>query len=249
MNTHIIPLPSVAAFHRSSKLRASPLRYLITVLLFSASIYQLLFPLHSSYAQDGKQSKALTLPTLERPRVQRRFQPRQSRLSAKIGLLGHIRDDYYSSWGAGVGAEYFITDNWGIAFDLVSLQTSLSDEALQLRDRYGLVPDARPQDMMITLGGLFGLGYGKLLLMGQIIHLDPLIGLHLGITTAEARTLPTMRFSFAPTVLLRHQLALRLDLGITAQLEWRQRGVVFTTGFLPQLVLCWGHNVSSRKSP
>lgn len=195
------------------------------------------------WSQESKKSETedpISLPKLERPRVQQRFQPREDRFSVQLSALGHIRDDYYTSWGAGFGGEYFFHQDWGVALHLSLLNTSLSDEAVLLRDRYGLVPDARPQKMMITAGALYGLGYGKLLLFGNVVHLDPLAGFHLGVTTAGTRVLPTMKVSFAPTFLLRYQLAVRLDLGVTAQLEWRERGVVFTTGFLPQIIFSWG---------
>lgn len=193
-------------------------------------------------------AKPLKLPTLERPRVQNRFQPRIHRLSAYVSAGGHIRDDYYDSLGGGVGLEYFLSDRWGVGLNYQRLSTTLSDEAETLRDGYGLVPDARPQDSQITISGLWGLGYGKMLVLDEIVHFDPIVSMHMGVSYAEARTLPTLKINFAPTFLLKHSLSVRLDLGLTAQMESRTRGWVLTTGFMPMISVGWGKQLWVNRS-
>ena len=187
------------------------------------------------------------MPKLERAKVQNRFQPRLRRLSANTQLGTHIRDDYYDSFAGGFGVEYFINDQWGIGLNYACLWTSLSDEAEKLRDGYGLVPDARPQQEHLSLSALYGLGYGKMLLVGNVVYFDPLLALHLGLANAEERILPTFKVAFAPTFLLQNGFSLRLDLGLTMQFEQRSRGVVFTTGFMPMLSLAWSRQLWPEK--
>lgn len=191
----------------------------------------------------------LTLPKLERARVQNRFQPRLKRLSVKGSSGLHIRDDYYESYTFGLGLEYFVTDHWGVGLHYTKLLTLLSDEATLLRDQYGLVPDAEAQDQMFTISALYGFGYGKMLLADQIVHFDPIVSAHLGVTTALQRVLPTLKFGFSPTVLFLHGLSATLDLGFTIQLEERTRGWVMTTGFMPSLSVAWGTVLKPRLLP
>ena len=205
------------------------LRYVLNIFIFCLVV---------SSTVDAK--VPLELPTLERPKVQYRFQPREQRLSAYTHVGWHIRDDYYTSVGGGLNFEYFFTDRWGLSLQYTLLSTSLSDEALLLRKDYGLVPDASPQDAHYLIGGLWGLGYGKMNLFNQIMHFDPIFGLSTGIATAEARILPTFKLGFMPTFLLQYRLAIRLDLSLTIQAEQRNRGWIMTTGFMPMLSIGWG---------
>jgi len=135
---------------------------------------------------------------------------------------------------------YSFTDTFGASLGVRHLWTSLSDEALILRDRYGLTPDARPQSWSVSLGGLFGLGYAKALLSSAVAHIDPVVGLQLGLTTADERLIPTVELSALPTILLAGGLKLRIELSATVQFEQRERGLVVSTGFLPSLTVGWG---------
>ena len=182
----------------------------------------------------------IQLPDINRPTIQRRFAPRDGAMILFIGGGNHLRDDYYTSWVGQLNLSYFFNDTWGIELRGTHLWTSLSDEATILRDRSGLTPDARPQKAGLSIGAQYGVGYGKMLLGGGIVHFDPLLIAHLGVTWADERALPTMTVSFSPTFLLRFGLRLRLDLGLTLQIESRERGEIFTTGFLPMLQVGWG---------
>lgn len=195
-------------------------------------------------AQPGKtttpNSPAIILPILERPTVQERFAPRIQSLNLWAGGIAHIRDDYYTSYGAKGDVSYFFNDTLGITLGVRHLWTSLSDEAIILRDRYGLTPDARPQSWNYGIGMLFGMGYAKALFANSITHIDPILGVHFGMTSADERWLPTLEFSALPTVLLAYGLKVRFELVTTVQFEQRERGTVITTGFLPSITLGWG---------
>ncbi len=223
-------------------------RYLLflgmIILINSVTVGFIPNDMSSAYAQS---KKPLVMPKLERARVQNRFQARVRRSSLNTQLGAHIRDDYYDSFASGLGLEYFFSDQWGIGLNYTCLWTSLSDEASELRNSYGLVPDARPQQEHLSISALYGLGYGKMLLFDHIVHFDPIFAMGLGYANAEERTLPMFKFAFAPTFLLQNGWSLRLDLAMTAQLENRSRGVVFTTGFMPMLTVGWSRQLWTEK--
>lgn len=183
---------------------------------------------------------AVILPLLKRPTVQERFAPRVRSLNIWAGGVAHIRDDYYTSYGAKADLSYFFNDTLGVSLGARHLWTSLSDEALILRDRYGLTPDARPQSWHVSLGALMGLGYAKALLSNAIAHVDPVVGLQLGLSSADERLIPTIELSALPTLLLAKGLKVRLELSATVQFEQRERGLVVSTGFLPSVSVGWG---------
>jgi hypothetical protein len=193
------------------------------------------------WAQTPKSSSPpLILPNLERPTIQNRFAPREGAIVLFLGGGGHIRDDYYTSWGGQSSISYFFSDRWGIEGRVGYLWTSLSDEALMLRNRVGLVPDARPQSLNWSVGAQYALGYAKILSHSNLMHFDPLLLLHIGGTHADERILPTVLASFSPTFLFKYGLRFRLDLGLSIQFEQRDRGLVTTTGFMPMIQIGWG---------
>ena len=192
----------------------------------------------SSYAQ--KNQNILVLPQLERPTIQNRFAPREGAIVFFLGGGGHIRDDYYTSLGGQSSISYFFNDRWGMEMRVGYLWTSLSDEALKLRNQTGLVPDARPQSLGWSVGAQYALGYAKILMGSTVMHFDPLIMVHLGGAHADERILPTAVLSFSPTFLFKYGLRFRLDLGLSIQYESRDRGGVLTTGFMPMLNVGWG---------
>lgn len=221
-----------------------PLKMILLLLLCSTLFLEQGFSEPQSLLRGEARGEAtpppLVLPELERPKIQRRFLPRSKRLMGSLVMGAHIRDDYYGSLNGGLSAEYFINDTWGVGLSYIGMITWLSDEAEKLREGYGLVPDARAQSSMLGLSALYGLGYGKMLLSSNLVHFDPILGLFAGVATAEERLLPTLKLGFMPTFLLRHEMSLRFDLGVTLQLESRTRGLVLTTGFLPMVSLGWG---------
>jgi hypothetical protein len=139
------------------------------------------------------------------------------------------------------------SDSYGLELSARHLWTSLSDEAVALRDSYGLTPDARPQSWAYSIGLLLGAGYAKALLGAGVTHIDPIIGLHLGLAHADERLIPTLRGVISPVLLMRDGLKVRLELAATVQFEQRERGLVMSTGFLPGLSVGWGETTKALR--
>ncbi len=181
---------------------------------------------------------------IERPTVQRRFAPKANLLMAQLSAMTHVRDDFYRSWGYGLDVAYFPMEWLGVELRAVKLNTSLDAAAIDLKERIGLTPDARPQDAWLQLGVRYAPGYGKLLMWESfVLHFDPQLVVHGGVASAEARWLPTFNVALSLLGHLRWGLKLKVDLGMSVQGERRERGWVWTTGFAPSLGLGWGWNL------
>ena len=179
-----------------------------------------------------------------RPTVQRRFAEKQGTVYAHLLGTRHIRDDFYNSYGWGVDAGYYFGESLGVELRLVSLSTTLSDAALDLKGRVGLTPDARPQGLWAEAGVRYSIGYGKILVWDVfVVHFDPQITLHGGVATAEARILPTAHAALSLLTHYRWGLQAKLDLAVSLQWEERSRGTIFSMGFAPLLGLGWSFDV------
>ena len=177
----------------------------------------------------------------DRPSIQRRFAPKDGLLYANASLMTHVRDDFYSSWGYGADLGYFMSESWGLELRYLRLRTSLDDAALDLKERIGLTPDARPQDTWVQVAVRYAPGYGKLLMWeSMVLHFDPQLVVHGGVALAEARVLPSFTAALSLLGHFRWGLKLKVDLGLSVQGEKRERGWVWTTGFAPVLGLGWG---------
>lgn len=179
----------------------------------------------------------------DRPTVQRRFAPKDNLLYGTATLMTHVRDDFYDSWGGGVDIGYFTRETIGYELRVTRLRTTLDNAAIDLKERIGLTPDARPQDAWLMAGVRYAPGYGKMLMWEKfIVHFDPQLVAHLGVARAEKRLIPSADLSFSLLTHWRWGIKAKLDLGMTMQLEKRDRGWTFSTGFAPVLGVGWGYN-------
>lgn len=179
----------------------------------------------------------------DRPTIQQRFAPKAKLLYSQGTFTTHVRDDFYDSLGGGLQLGFFPTERWGIEARAIFLRTRLDNAAIDLKERIGLVPDARPQDLWLMLGTRYSPGYGKLLMWRRfVVHFDPQLVLHAGVARAESRLIPTLDLAFGLMTHWRWGIKATLDLGMSLQTERRERGWVFTTGFAPVLGVGWGKN-------
>jgi len=180
----------------------------------------------------------------ERPTIQDRFAPKDNLVYLQpLGMM-HLRDDFYRSWGVGGELGFFLSESFAIDVRVVSLQTSLADAAIDLKERIGLTPDARPQDLWALGGVRWAPGYGKILMFGSFVqHLDPQLVLRGGVARAEARWLPTINPAFSTMLHFRWGINATIELGASIQREGRERGEIWTVGFAPSLGIGWGYNL------
>lgn len=177
----------------------------------------------------------------ERPTIQDRFADKDKLLYANASVMTHVRDDFYSSWGYGVDVGFFLTQTLGLELRMIKLNTQLDDTAIDLKQRIGITPDARPQRLWAQAGIRYAPGYGKMLMWETfVVHFDPQLVLHGGIAQADGRTIPSFNAALSLLAHFRWGIKLKVDLGASIQSEARDRGTVWTTGFVPLVGLGWG---------
>lgn len=181
----------------------------------------------------------------DRPTIQDRFAPKASSFFAHATAMTHVRNDFYNTFGVGVDAGGWLNESFALEARWLWLHSSLSAQAIDIKERTGLTPDARPQDMMLMAGARLSIGYGKMLIHwgDSVVHFDPQLGLHLGMTSAENRWLPTVMPSLGFLLHFRWGIQVKLDLAVNIQVEDRARGSVTTFGFVPLLGIGWSHTL------
>lgn len=193
-------------------------------------------------AQDGDED-------IDRPTVQRRFAVKDDSLYLHLTGTTHIRNDFYSSFGAGLDVGFYPSESFGLEVRGMFLETHLSSAAVAVRERTGLTPDARPQSLLATAGPRLSWGYGKILAINRfVLHFDPQLTVQAGVARAETRLLPTIYTAMSLLIHLRWGIQVKLDLGATIQMEKRDRGWVTSVGFLPVLGLGWNYSFHGDES-
>jgi hypothetical protein len=184
-----------------------------------------------------------------RPTIQDRFARKTSSLNVHLVGMHHVRNDFYNSWGGGADIGYYFSEQLGAELRLVFLRSTLSETAIDLKERIGLTPDARPQQLWATAGARFSLGYGKILVFDSfVVHFDPQIVAHGGIARAETRILPTLTTALSLLMHFQWGLQAKIDLAMTYQWETRERGTVFTLGFAPFFGLGFSFDLFGQNS-
>ncbi len=177
----------------------------------------------------------------ERPTIQDRFGTKAETLYLQGTMTTQVRNDYYDSIGVGVDAGWYASETIGLEARWAYLFSALGPAAAEVKNETGLTPDARPQDMLATVGLRYSVGYGKMLLgRDSVVHFDPQIAVHGGVALAERRVLPTGTVSLSLLTHYQYGLQATFDLGVAIQAEHRQRGWVPSVGFMPTLGIGWG---------
>lgn len=175
------------------------------------------------------------------PTIQKRYADKDKLLYANASVMTHVRDDFYSSWGYGADVGFFLTQTLGLELRFIKLNTTLDDAAIDLKQRIGITPDARPQRLWAQAGVRYAPGYGKMLMWESfVVHFDPQLVVHGGIAQADGRILPSFNVALSMLAHFRWGIKLKVDLGASIQSEARERGTVWTTGFVPLVGLGWG---------
>lgn len=173
----------------------------------------------------------------ERPTVQDRFAEKSQRFHAHLNTAAPIRDDFYHSLGAGLDVGYHFNESLGAELRWLWLQNWEAGAADQIREETGYVPDARPQEMLLSANGRYSVGYGKVLVADDfMVHFDPQLVGGLGGALAEGkRVIPTVTTGLSVLTHFQHGVQAKLDLQAAFQLEKRTRGWVGSVSFVPTL--------------
>ncbi len=175
-----------------------------------------------------------------RATVQPRFAEKEGRIAAHATFVTLFRDDFYRTVGYGADVSFFLSENLGVELRGHNFHSWLSPTAEGIRDETSLIPDLRAPDALFTGGVRWSWGYGKVLTLDRfVVHFDPQVSFHGGITLAERRVIPTVTPGIAFLTHWRHGIQIKLDLQWTAQLERRQRGWTPSFGFAPLIGVGW----------
>ena len=172
--------------------------------------------------------------------LQERFASKEGRLYGHATGSALIRDDFYRSLGVGVDAGYYFDEFWGMELRAQRIFTQLSHTGEQMAADHGIAPDMRAPSAFVAAGARFSWGYGKVLTAGDfLVHFDPQLISHAGVTIAEERVVPTMTAGIGFLSHWPWGIQAQLDLQVSLHAENRDRGVVIATGFAPMFSVGW----------
>jgi hypothetical protein len=134
-----------------------------------------------------------------------------------------------------LGAAYYPFESLGVELQLSHYWSSLSASAQQIIDTLGAVPDSRPPTWLGLAGARYSIGYGKILISGVVIHLEPQAFVHAGIHDYGGDVQPSGDLGAGILVFLTSHLFARLDVAMTLDREVRSDGPVLVLGSLPAL--------------
>ena len=208
---------------------------------FLAALLALSFVCTPAFADENRGSEEeQASEERRRATLQERFSPKENRFFAHLAGTAIVRDDFYQSVGYGLDVGYFFNETWGVELRAQDLRSRLAHAGEQMRDEYGYVPDMRAPQAMFTGGGRLSWGYGKVLTPGPfVVHFDPQLTLHGGITLAEERIVPTATTGLSFFAHFQYGIQVKLDLQMSLHFENRDRGIVPATGFAPVLGIGW----------
>ncbi|MEQ8274326.1 MAG: hypothetical protein RMA76_44505 [Deltaproteobacteria bacterium] len=121
-------------------------------------------------------------------RVERRFFEKQDHFLVKTGFSYLSRGDFYSNPGVSIDLSWYPLEFFAIDFVSSTIFFSqLNNTATELRETFGLLPDSQKPYARVTAGGRFAFAYGKVLIeeLGEVVHLDASVGLHLGVLATD----------------------------------------------------------------
>lgn len=170
-------------------------------------------------------------------RVQTRFAEKAHRWQLFAGAEYLARGDFYISPGMRLGAAYYLNESLGVELQLSHYWSSLNASAEQVVQTLGAIPDSRPPTWLGLAGARYSIGYGKVLIHGAVIHLEPQAFAHAGIHDYGGDVEPTGDLGVGLLVFLMPRLFVRADMAATIERESRSDQGVLVVGFLPALIV------------
>ncbi|HXJ23948.1 MAG TPA: hypothetical protein VMT03_27390 [Polyangia bacterium] len=167
--------------------------------------------------------------------MQQRFAEKAQRWQLFAGAEYLARGDFYISPGLRLGAAYYLNESLGFEVQLSHYWSSLSGTAEDVVQSLGAVPDSRPPTWLGLVGGRYSIGYGKLLVAGVVIHLEPQAFAHAGIHDYGGDVEPSGDIGLGLLVFLTPRLFVRADGSMTVERESRSGQGVLVLGALPAL--------------
>jgi outer membrane beta-barrel protein len=207
----------------------------------TAFAFLMVAPVSSATAQESAAPESVVTKN-NRATIQHRFATKTNTVYAHLTGATSLRNDFSHTLGLGLDVGYYFSESLGAELRWMWLSNWEVEAAAEIRRDTGLVPDARPQDMLLTVGPRYSIGYGKMLVFDAfLVHFDPQLIAGAGLTFAEERALPTATFGLSLLTHFAHGIQAKIDMQVALQFEHRNRGWVSSLGFMPVFGLGWSY--------
>jgi hypothetical protein len=177
-----------------------------------------------------------------RPAAELRVQNRYAQNARAFQLFGGAdfleRRDFYVSPGVRIGGTYFLAESLGLEVQISHFFSRLNQAALQVQQRYGVLPDSRAPGWLAVGGVRYAAGYGKMIVGGvnRAIHFQPQALAQVGLHVNDGTVGPSGLAGLGLLVHATPRWFFRLEAAATLDLERRVTGTATVLGFLPSLV-------------
>jgi hypothetical protein len=171
-------------------------------------------------------------------RVQSRYSHNAQTLQLFAGIDYLERRDFYVSPGVRVGGTYYILESLGLELQVSRYFSRLNQAGVAVEQMLGVVPDSRAPTWLVVGGGRYAFGYGKMMLGGlkRAIHFEPQALVQAGLHVHDGSVGPSGLAGVGLMVHATPRWFVRLEGGMTVEIERRVTGTVTVLGFLPSLV-------------
>lgn len=155
------------------------------------------------------------------PRIQHRRYTKAVRGHVAIGAEYLARGDFHISPGATATGSWFFNEYWAVELGVSRYLAFLNPLATDVRERTGYVPDSRAPHWLFRTGARLSAGYGKVLILGQVMHFEPQFFARASLLLADGFPGPGGEVGMGLHVHLSRELHLRFDLSAFPHAEKR----------------------------
>lgn len=190
----------------------------------------------------GSETASSWLPELRpesSPRIQNRLFTKHNRLHMALGGEYLARGDFHVSPGVAAWVSWFFSENWAIEAGASHFFSYLNPIATDVRRASGFVPDSRAPQWLFRVGPRLSAGYGKVLILGQVVHFEPQFFARAALLISDGSLSPGGEFGAGVHVHLSRGFHLRFDLSVFPHAERRSRWRA-VYGVAPMIAIGYG---------
>ncbi len=153
-------------------------------------------------------------------------------VSAGPGYLA--RGDYYDNPALCAAAAYYLSERGGPEVRASLFLSSLSAAGREVFDRVGLSPDAARPLGWLAAGWRESLGYGKILVRGNVVHFELQGAAHAGVLFTDRAAQPSLALTAGVLVRVTPRIFAQLEVTALGAREPRASDTI-VVGLLPML--------------
>ena len=124
------------------------------------------------------------------PRLQQKLYVKHKQYQLDLSGQYLWRADFYYNPAVALTLRYFATEDLAAELSATRFISSLQGNALEVREKFGFVPDSHKSEWLVRAGARYSVGYGKLLFGRRVIHVEPQVGAHLALLIGDAMLAP-----------------------------------------------------------